>query len=75
MFGEIRKDEMFLNASGNMVVKWWQELANKFPSISPDIFVVMPNHLHGIIIIHETVGADLCVGLDDEAHTHRAHTR
>ena len=57
---------MLLNAGGNMVVKWWNELANKFPSVSPDIFVVMPNHFHGVIMIHETVGADLRVGPGDE---------
>jgi REP-associated tyrosine transposase len=62
LFGEIRKDEMLLNAGGNMLVKWWNELANKFPSVTPDIFVIMPNHLHGIIILHEIVGADLRVG-------------
>jgi REP element-mobilizing transposase RayT len=62
LFGEIRNDEMILNSAGNMVVKWWNELANKFPSVTPDMFVVMPNHFHGIIFIHEIVGADLRVG-------------
>lgn len=64
LFGEIRNDEMILNDAGNMVVRWWKELVNKFPSITPDVFVVMPNHFHGIVIIHENVGADLRVGPD-----------
>lgn len=64
MFGEIHNDGMFLNAAGDMVGKWWNEMANKFPSITPEAFVVMPNHFHGIILIHEIVGADLRVGPD-----------
>jgi REP element-mobilizing transposase RayT len=40
-----------------MVFKYWKELPNKFKHIMLDEFVVMPNHIHGIIF----VGADLCV--------------
>lgn len=31
-----------------MVAWWWAELANKFPSVQLDAFIVMPNHVHGI---------------------------
>jgi REP element-mobilizing transposase RayT len=49
------------------------ELPNKFPNINVDIFVVMPNHFHGIIFIIDdaelsVVGDDLRVvpGLGDD---------
>jgi len=63
LFGEITNDEMVLNDAGMMVVKWWNELENKYPDIELDEFAVMPNHFHGIIQIFDTntVGADLRV--------------
>ena len=36
-----------------MIAHWWQELANKYPSVSLDAFVVMPNHLHGILLLFD----------------------
>lgn len=81
VFGEIAVGEVALNEAGRMVMKWWNELPNKFPTITLGEFVVMPNHFHGIIIIHENVGADLrvCPGertatgageqIDSGAHT------
>ena len=29
----------------------WESLPQRFPSIEMDAFVVMPNHIHGIIIV------------------------
>ncbi len=33
-----------------MVWHWWDELAVKFPAVVLDVFVVMPNHVHGILV-------------------------
>lgn len=70
LFGEIVNGEMILNVAGEMIVRWWLELPNKFPNVNVDIFVVMPNHFHGIIFITDAmdvVGDDLRVvpGLGD----------
>jgi putative transposase len=51
LYGEISNSEMNLNAAGNMVEKWWQELAHKFPLVELDEHITMPNHFHGIIAI------------------------
>jgi putative transposase len=61
LFGEVVNGEMILNAAGEMAARWWLELPNKFPKANVDIFVVMPNHFHGIIFIEEHVGVDLRV--------------
>ncbi len=60
LFGEIANEAMVLNDAGMMVVKWWNELRNKFQDIELDEFVVMPNHFHGILQIFDVnaVGAD-----------------
>ena len=51
LFGEIVDGEMVLNESGKIVATCWQELARHFPNITLGEWVVMPNHIHGIIII------------------------
>jgi REP element-mobilizing transposase RayT len=64
LFGTIENGEMHLNDAGRMIVKWWNELPNKYPQIGLGAFVVMPNHFHGIIIINtvpKPVGRDLRV--------------
>jgi REP element-mobilizing transposase RayT len=65
LFGDIVDEAMTLNQAGEMVVKWWNELPNKFPNVILGECVVMPNHFHGIIFIVRTVGADLRVCPDD----------
>ena len=57
--------EMRLNDDGRMVERWWGELANKFKTVEIDAYVVMPSHIHGIIV---TVGADLRVCPDLGGH-------
>ena len=57
LFGSVVKEEMRLNDAGNLVRAIWQALPTRFPSIELDQFVVMPNHIHGIILI---VGAGAC---------------
>ncbi|MBI1281029.1 MAG: hypothetical protein GC179_23085 [Anaerolineaceae bacterium] len=53
LFGEIHADEMNPNRSGEMIMYWWHKLQDKFPAIELDKVVLMPNHLHGIIVLFE----------------------
>lgn len=50
-FGEISAGEMRLNDAGRMVWSVWQALPDWFPAIMLDAFIVMPDHIHGIIAI------------------------
>ena len=50
-FGNIIDDEMMLNEFGVLVKNEWLKTGIIRPNIVIDAFVVMPNHLHGIIII------------------------
>ncbi len=52
-FGKIKNSEMKLSDIGNIVQKYWQEIANQFLFVQLDEFVIMPNHMHGIIIIND----------------------
>jgi putative transposase len=52
-FGECINSEMLLNTIGLNAQSCWAEIPNHFPNTSIGEFVVMPNHVHGIIIINE----------------------
>ena len=65
MFGDVMEEKMFSNAAGVMVRTAWNELPYRFPNVHLDAFVVMPNHIHGIIIIDQAVGVPL-VGTQSE---------
>jgi putative transposase len=54
LFGEIINGEMQLNAMGQCVDAHWNRLATHFPHLQLDGFVVMPNHIHGILILTPT---------------------
>ncbi len=49
LFREVRDGLMLLNRQGAMVQDHWQRAAERFPEILLDAFVVMPDHLHGIV--------------------------
>ena len=51
LFGEISSDQMRLNNAGCTLVTQWQALPVRFPNVRLDAFVVMPNHIHGIIVL------------------------
>src|SRR4051812_4789683 len=61
LFGDIIGEEMLRNAAGHMVEHWWLQLPSKFVSVDVDQYVVMPNHVHGIVVLSEEgpVGAAL----------------
>jgi putative transposase len=51
LFGEIINGEMYLNKYGEIVQKWWNEIPIHFSNVEIEAFVIMPNHVHGIIFI------------------------
>ena len=57
LFGDVVDGEMRLNDAGKMAQRVWEEMPGRFPTIDTDAFVVMPNHIHGIIVV--VVGAPL----------------
>lgn len=53
LFGDVVDGKIKLNNIGLLINKYWKKLTDKFP-IELDEYVVMPNHMHGIIIIKQT---------------------
>lgn len=52
-FGEIIDQTMKLSSVGIIANVLWHEIKNHFPQVTLDEFVVMPNHLHGIIALEK----------------------
>ncbi|MBC8334837.1 MAG: transposase [Anaerolineales bacterium] len=59
LFGEVVDGVMRLNNAGKIVKTVWVELPIHYPHVELGTFVVMPNHVHGVIILTDTVGVGL----------------
>jgi len=55
LFGYIEEDTVILNNRGKIAFECWNDLPVHFRSVEIDDFIVMPNHVHGIIWINELV--------------------
>ncbi|HET6246044.1 MAG: transposase [Bacteroidetes bacterium] len=53
LFGEVVKGKMQLSEIGSYALRYWEEIAIRNPYITLDAFVVMPNHIHGILVINK----------------------
>jgi putative transposase len=61
-FGKIENDKMILNNLGKIANECWLEIPKHFPNAILHEYVVMPNHVHGII---ELVNDDNVVGVEN----------
>ena len=61
LFGRVTDGRVELNAVGRIVEKVWHELPEHYPHVELDAFVVMPDHVHGIVVF---VGGDSEAGSD-----------
>lgn len=52
VFGHINQGIMCLSDAGKIVEQCWFDLPNHYPNLQLDTFVIMPNHIHGIMIIN-----------------------
>lgn len=50
-FGRILADVMNLSLIGSYAAACWREIPVHHPGVTTDEFIVMPNHVHGIIVI------------------------
>ncbi len=55
LFGDVSDKHMTLNNAGRMVQMIWNELPEKYHGVETDAFQIMPNHVHGVVVL---VGAN-----------------
>jgi putative transposase len=66
LLGDVAGDAVVRHESGRLVQSCWEDLRQRFPGLELDAFVVMPNHVHGIIVI-DPVGAGFIPPTDEDA--------
>jgi putative transposase len=70
LFGTVVNGDMQMNKYGRQVADCWLWLAERYPYVHLDQWIVMPNHMHGIIVI-----ADDCRGGSDRGGSGRGGSR
>ena len=55
LFGKINNSKIILNKFGNVVEEEWTQTKKIKKFVDLDYYVIMPNHLHGIIIIEQSI--------------------
>jgi len=58
VFGQIKNNQMYLNDCGNAVKKCWMQIPDHFPHTKLDEYIIMPNHVHGIVVIENNFQAN-----------------
>ena len=59
MFGDVIEGRMVLSGSGEMIESVWHGLPEHYPGVIVNAFVVMPNHIHAVVIL-VGAGASAC---------------
>ncbi|GAB2548356.1 transposase [Rufibacter soli] len=68
-FGEVKDGTMVLSDEGHIAHDYWLELEQHWPGVFLGEFVVMPNHLHGIIGLEGVIGIDTVSGNSFPLHS------
>lgn len=58
LFGDAVAGVVHLNSAGQLAATMWHDLPARFAGIEMDAFVVMPNHLHGLIVLKDAQTAN-----------------
>jgi REP element-mobilizing transposase RayT len=56
LFGQVVEGEMHRNEIGEYMAQCWEWLARKYAYVDLDEWMIMPNHLHGILVITDGRG-------------------
>ena len=61
-FGDVVDGEMALNEYGQIAYNEWLKLSDRFSNFELDVFQIMPNHMHGIILLNNVSVVGAAVG-------------
>ena len=75
LFGEVVEGEMQVNQFGEIVREEWKKTDIVRENVILDEFIIMPNHLHGIVIVVDGVGATRRVAQNESTLDTRATRR
>lgn len=75
LFGEINEVTICLNEYGQLAREAWWWLTRQYPYVLLDEFIVMPNHLHAILIIDSHRGGSRTAMPDGEGRSRATPTK
>ena len=67
LFGHVVAETVALSPYGRIVEQCWRGLARHTPALTLDVFVVMPDHLHGLLILQAPTDPSVSSGSADTA--------
>lgn len=67
-FGEIRSGKMHLTSAGIIANILWDIIGNCRPNLIKDEFVIMPDHMHGILMVDKTQDVNTYLDRDHEKY-------
>ena len=72
LFGVIVGGRMVLSAAGQVAEQCWREVPIHFPTAQIDAFVIMPNHMHGLLRLIAASGQSPAPALGDVVGAYKA---
>lgn len=72
LFGAVVNGRMVLNEAGRVAEQCWRDIPKHFPSVGMDEFVVMPNHLHGVLHLQSAGEGNRSASLGDVVGAYKA---
>ncbi|MEP7103162.1 MAG: hypothetical protein ABI721_00435 [Candidatus Dojkabacteria bacterium] len=76
-FGIIKNNKMYLSTMGKIAYKYWNEIPTHYPNVILDEFIVMPDHMHGVLIFMPNVMHNIethnCASLTNDPNSNRNH--
>ena len=67
LFGCVEGRKMLANPAGQMAQGVWNDLPYRFPNVALDAFIVMPNHIHGVLALTDRCDAEAGKGRRGES--------
>jgi REP element-mobilizing transposase RayT len=58
LFGEVQNGEMCLSEAGHIVWRCWNDLPNHYAHVKLDAFITMPDHVHAIIVLDDSIAGE-----------------
>ena len=68
LFGQVENGRMIVNNYGRVAQQYWSEIPEHYEGVILDEFIVMPNHVHGIIVIANVGDRHACPLQSDRPH-------
>ena len=65
LLGRIADGQMQESTAGQMVRTAWEQIPIQYPGVDIDQFVIMPNHVHGILVLTESAHGSVSLSLPD----------